>query len=388
MLRRVMPAAVMVMMSACVDAPTKPDDAPRLNAEAVKFWESLASLRWNDRATQLLVDRPPPNAQAAASRMLTYLSIAQYRAVLAAEAGKEQNTHPAVAAAVGAASAVVLGGFFPLDVATIEAQLDADLEAVSWPGGAQQDPVSGEAIGRAVGAAVLAQVAADNYLVVPVGTPPVGPGFWVSSGAAIVRGLHGTKPFFLSSPDQLRPPAPPAYLSDAFNAGLDEVRGIAASRTQEQTDIAVFWNTSTGPFTAGSLNRILTGLIRDYHRTEREATRILAYANAAAFDAQIGCWDAKLHYWFLRPVHADNTISQVFTMPNHPSYPSGHSCLTSAMMSVAAEAFPSERSRLEGIIEMSGMSRVFAGIHYRFDIEAGQGIGRGAAALALKGSLE
>jgi hypothetical protein len=34
------------------------------------------------------------------------------------------------------------------------------------------------------------------------------------------------------------------------------------------------------------------------------------------------------------------------------------------------------------------MSRVYGGIHYRFDIEAGQAIGRGAAALALAGSLD
>jgi hypothetical protein len=32
--------------------------------------------------------------------------------------------------------------------------------------------------------------------------------------------------------------------------------------------------------------------------------------------------------------------------------------------------------------------QLYAGIHYRFDVEAGQGIGRQAAALALAGSLE
>ena len=49
---------------------------------------------------------------------------------------------------------------------------------------------------------------------------------------------------------------------------------------------------------------------------------------------------------------------------------------------------PSERERLEAIIAEAGLSRVYGGIHYRFDIEAGQEIGRGAAALALAGSLE
>jgi hypothetical protein len=57
-------------------------------------------------------------------------------------------------------------------------------------------------------------------------------------------------------------------------------------------------------------------------------------------------------------------------------------------MSVLIDAFPSERPRLEGIIETAGLSRMYGGLHYRFDVEAGQEIGRHAAALALAGSLE
>ena len=57
-------------------------------------------------------------------------------------------------------------------------------------------------------------------------------------------------------------------------------------------------------------------------------------------------------------------------------------------MTVLADAFPSERDRLEGITEQAGLSRVYGGIHYLFDIDAGQDIGRGAAALALGGALE
>jgi hypothetical protein len=58
------------------------------------------------------------------------------------------------------------------------------------------------------------------------------------------------------------------------------------------------------------------------------------------------------------------------------------------MMTVLIEAFPSERPRLEGIIADAGTSRIYGGIHYRFDITAGQDIGRGAAALARAGHLE
>jgi hypothetical protein len=41
-------------------------------------------------------------------------------------------------------------------------------------------------------------------------------------------------------------------------------------------------------------------------------------------------------------------------------------------MTVLIDAFPSDRPRLEGIITSAGRSRMYAGIHYRFDVEAGQ----------------
>jgi membrane-associated phospholipid phosphatase len=373
----------------CADTPSQPLNTTADQFDAVKFWEVTASTRWNEQAAALLVQRPPAtNGQATASRILTYLSLAQYRAVLAAGAGEQGSTHPSVSAAVGGASAAVLSSFFPLDAGAIEAQLDADLAAPGWPGEQQENEAAGEAIGRAVGAAVLAQAATHNFDVVPTGSPPVGPGFWVSSGAPIVRSLHGAVPFFMTSGSQLRPPPPPTFGSPEYLAALAEVRAISDTRTAEQLASAVFWNAAVGPFTAGKMNLIADEVIRAHHRTEREAARILAFANTAAFDAQIACFDAKFTYWFIRPSQADPGITLPIGLPNHPSYPSGHSCITSAIMTVLADAFPSERDRLEGIIEQAGLSRVYGGIHYLFDIDAGQDIGRGAAALALGGALE
>src|SRR5262245_34278251 len=107
----------------CADRPTATPSAPAVRNDAVKFWEVNASTRWNERALVLVGLRPPANAQAAVSRILTYLSIAQYRAVLAAEKGAEGSA-PSVSAAVGGASVTVLNAFFPLDVGTNESNLD------------------------------------------------------------------------------------------------------------------------------------------------------------------------------------------------------------------------------------------------------------------------
>jgi membrane-associated phospholipid phosphatase len=378
-------------LSACADGPTKPRLAPAdltPKFDAVKFWDATASTIWNARAITLLGQRPPANAQAAVSRILTYLSLAQYRAVLAAEDGKNRSTHPSVPAAVGAASAAVLDAFFPLDVSAIDALLTADITSPGWPGAAHEDAASGLAIGRSVASAVLAAAATDNYLVVSPGVPPVGPGFWVSSAAPIVRSLYRVRPFFLTSQNQLLPAPPPAFGSQAFLIALAEVRSISDTRTAEQIALAQFWNLAAPPFTAGAENLIADGLIRDHHRTEGEAARILAYANAAAFDAQIACFDAKFTYWFIRPVQADPLITLAVGLPNHPSYPSAHSCITAAIMNVLIDAFPSDRDYLQGIIHDAGLSRIYGGLHYPFDVEAGQKLGTRAAALAIAGTLE
>lgn len=366
-------------LAACTDGPS--------GNNPVKDTRLGASVAWNERAVALIVARQPAsNGQAAVSRILTYVSLAEYRAVLAAQAAAGTKP-PSAAAAVSAASAAVLNSFFPLDTAATEAQLRSDLAALTTPFDAQYDISSGETLGRNVGAAAIAQAAQDNYLAVPVGTPPTGTQYWRSSNAAIVRSLHGTKPFFMTTPSQIRPPTPPALGSAAFTTALSEVRQISDTRTQAQTDLAIKWNTNTGTFTAGALNLIADSVLRSNKATELESARILALANTAAFDAQIACWDAKVFYWHPRPTHADTAIKLAIALPNHPSYPAGHSCITAGIMGVLIDAYASGRTTFERLIADAGLSRVYGGIHYRFDIDAGAAIGRGAATLALNGTL-
>ena len=392
-------------VSACADSPTATPLRPSSpNLGVTKFWENLASTRWNERATNLLQEHgAPSNGQAWASRMLTYLSIAQYRAALAATAPENRRTHPSVSAAVARASLIVLSDFFswkPGAAAGLESQLVADRSTPGWPGEQNQDVAAGEAIGVAVAQAVLAEARADGYL--SVAAPDVD-GAWIPSGA-IGRSLWGATPFFID-PDavyEIEPEditfvsQPPSLGSPEFTAALDELRAITGtstmvgSRTPEQLALAHFWNKSppAGPFTAGDWNRITVEVIESNHRKEVEAARILAYANAAAFDAQIACFAAKFAFWVPRPTHVDPTLAVAFGPPNHPSYPSAHSCISTAFAEVLAKMLPSERRQLETLVVESGMSRVYAGIHYRFDVEAGQQVGRFAAAAALAGSLE
>lgn len=80
-------------------------------------------------------------------------------------------------------------------------------------------------------------------------------------------------------------------------------------------------------------------------------------------------------------------LKSVFPPPNHPSYPAAHGCFSTAAAVVLAGVFPQDRERLLAIGKEAAEARVWAGIHYRFDIDAGQEIGRKVAAKTLERSF-
>jgi hypothetical protein len=107
-----------------------------------------------------------------------------------------------------------------------------------------------------------------------------------------------------------------------------------------------------------------------------QAAQVYALMNIASHDVAVACWDAKYTYWTPRPTMLDPTISTLFVTPNHPSYPSAHSCLAGAMGSVLAKFFPAESGSLEALVEQIGESRIMGGIHYRSDMTVGVSMGR------------
>jgi hypothetical protein len=312
-------------------------------------------------------------------RSTAYVSIAQYRAVRAAIEARGPE-RPSLAGAAAGASVVVLSALYPLDVASIDADLAAQRAAAPPRNSPSGDFAAGEAIGRSVAAGVLALAATDNFNVTLPPAAPVGPGYWFSSGAPIVRGNYRARPFFLKSQNEILPPPPPAFGSPEYLAARAEVRTIADTRTPEQTAITLKWV----PFSSPIFQDIAVQFFQKYHKGELEASRILAYATAAAFDANIGCFDAKYTYFFIRPSQADPGITLATPLPNHPSYPSAHSCESGAYSEVLSDAFPSERASLGEIEHEASMSRVYGGIHYRFDGDAGLALGHEAGRLALQ----
>lgn len=372
-----------VLLAACSEQPTSPGGplaGPVAGGPvAERRGEGGVVVRWNALADQLTTTRTINPA----TRMFAYLSLAQFRAAEATSGAN--NVGASTAGAVGGASTEVLKNFFPLDAAAIEAALAADGETITaFP--AAEDFAQGVAIGRAIGARVNAYALGDNLGQTDPGTPPVGPGYWLANGPP-VRLFLGVRPFYLASQSEIRRGPPPAFGSPEYQAALAEVRHISDTRTAEQLAIGQYWNVNQSPFRQIAPNTIARDLITSYHRSELEAARTLFLVHSAIFDALIGCWDAKYYYWFIRPPQADPAITTPLGLPNHPSYPSGHACDSGAWATVLGAAFPAERQRLADLAEQAGLSRIYIGIHYRFDTDSGLALGRAAAAKALAADL-
>ncbi|HVT38911.1 MAG TPA: vanadium-dependent haloperoxidase, partial [Gemmatimonadaceae bacterium] len=251
-----------------------------------------------------------------------------------------------------------------------------------------------EVLGRQVGGRIVASAQTDRFDAVFTGHIPVGPGFWSSSlvppPPPLLPLLGEMRPFFLETGSQFRPGPPPEFGSPEFLVALGEVRQISDTRTDEQLRIGRFWALATGTLVAGYWNEQAEALIDRDGLSERDAAHAFALVNMAAMDANIACHDAKYVYWFIRPTKADPGITLIpqdgdlvaVGLPNHPSYPSNHACVSGAASVVLGGIFPSDSHRLFALGREAGISRLYAGLHYRFDMEAGFDIAANVVALA------
>lgn len=103
----------------------------------------------------------------------------------------------------------------------------------------------------------------------------------------------------------------------------------------------------------------------------RQARDVALVGSAAWSLAQV----AKTRVKRARPYEADGVV-RLIRPPTGSSYPSGHACVTAAMMSVlAAEGPPRLRAVGAGLTVFVAASRVYVGVHYPSDVVGGAGLG-------------
>jgi membrane-associated phospholipid phosphatase len=312
-----------------------------------------------------------------ASRALAHLSGGMYLAALSGPEARED-------AVAGAASTVLLH-FYPDEAISIGelAEKLADPESAAF------------ARGRLAGRLLVARAQTDGSDAVWTGRPPTGPGYWVPTPPAYIypppEPLAGTwRTWNLREGSQFRPGPPPEYGSAQFRAELREVYAVSQSLTAEQKGIADFWADGAGTVTPpGHWNQIALDMLEPAGWSTLLESRLFSALNTAQADAFIACWDAKYTYWSLRPVTAvrrliDRSWLSYITTPAFPAYVSGHSTTSGAAATVLGAFLPGQARELDAMAGEAAISRLYGGIHFRSDNEAGLELGRRVGGVATR----
>jgi hypothetical protein len=405
---RFIAAALFATIAACVGGTAATTGAHAQPASApdtyVSYWDSVASQAFTAALT------PPPDGFVISA----YVGIAVYDSVVAIQGGYEPfAVHvdaPAGAspeAAVVAAAHAILVHYLPDQQQTIlDPAYDQSLGTIE-DGQAKED---GVATGDYVARVFLRQRANDGFRI-PVEyippDPPI-PGVWIPTAQTPPLGTYmpNMTPFSLRRPSQFRPGGPPRLSSRQWARDYNEVKEIGSrtstSRTPEQTLAARFWAEPPIQQIHGAYRLF----IADHALDVADASRFMAMTTVVEGDALIACFDAKYHYVFWRPItaiHAGDTDGNPDTVadpdwvqllpatPNHPEYPSAHSCGTPAIGRVVAK-FLGTRNIDFTIPSLTGLgdrhfdrvsdleyevtnARIWGGIHYRTSVEQGVRLG-------------
>jgi membrane-associated phospholipid phosphatase len=298
---------------------------------------------------------------------------------LAAIARPRTFSYPDEHAVTAGAASAVLQYLFPADAELFagwadEAALSRVQAGVAYP----SDTLAGLELGRQVAIRAIAWAQTDGSDETWSGSVPTEAGHW--TGTNPYEPLAGTwKPWTLDSGSQFRPGPPPSVDSEQMAREVAEVKNYRRTNLTNLT--AAYWEYYGGRAVFEYFNDLASKLMFEnrVHDDARLAAATYATVNVALHDAAIACWDAKYAYWAPRPGMIDPTITTVFATPNHPSYPSAHSCLSSAAGSVLARQFPSDAASLRAIVDQSGEARIMGGIHFRTDVEVGERMGEQVA---------
>ena len=375
------------------------------SADCAAYWATGGSAyRWNAITAEEMIERGIPTPIAARHMALLHAAVhdavvsafhhkAAYQRARPNVVDKEINTslptpsspsYPSEHAAVAGAASEVLAYLFPdkaqkFRAMSEEAGRSRSIAGVTFP----SDIAAGLALGRAIGAEAVKRGKTDGFDAKWTGSVPTTTGSW--TGTNPILPLAGTwRTWLIASGDALRPPPPPGPDSTQKISELAELKAV--QRSPAMTSHAWFWEWGAGGSRAWYFwNEETSRKVLEYGLSDKppEAARAFALASMAVHDAVVACWDAKYAYWAMRPFQVESELKPLFSAPNHPSYPAAHACISTAAGYTLAGLFPRDAESLRSLAKQAGDARMWAGIHFRSDVEAGRAIGDAVAALAI-----
>jgi hypothetical protein len=316
---------------------------------------------------------------------------------------------PEIAAAHAAHD--VLAALFPASQSKFDAALQARMAAYpAW------QTRSATNIGRSVAAAILAWRANDGWATpAPAFQQPPFPGLYQSTPPAFApaafRQFQHTAPFALLTPTQYLPGAPPSLTSERYAQDFNETKSLgalqSAVRTAEQTQLAQLFANVTSRTTHWALwNHVARDTARASGLSLEETARLFALINVAMHDGVQTSHASKFVYGAWRPVtaihradedqnaqtDADPSWRPLLSTPPYPSHAGNMACVgaSAARMltlfngsdeqtfTVLWNGVPGQAdvarsySRFTDLAQDQANSRIYGGIHFRYESEVSQ----------------
>ncbi len=263
--------------------------------------------------------------------------------------------------------------------------------------------------GKQVAAAVIEWSKKDEAANANIPYTELGEGYWERTPAALapanMPGWGNNKTMLPGSINGTIPVAPIAFSKDpgtAFHTMVKEVYDVSQSLTETEKAIALFWDDApNGKYVSvfGHWFSIFKQVL------EKEKTSLMKGAEAylrlgvAMNESTISCWKAKYTYHTIRPVTyirkymGYSDWNSLISTPPHPEYSSAHSTISAsgvyALESVFGKNYsftdhtydgigmsPRSFSSFDAAAKEAGLSRLYAGIHYRSTVEIGNTQGK------------
>jgi hypothetical protein len=368
--------------------------------------------QWNDIAiTQARASTEPGATSAGATSLyVAYVELAVYNSVVGIEGRFQpyEYTVPAAkdaspeAAAVEAAYRVLLH-LLPDRADALTAAYDLSMAAI--PDGPSK--TDGQSAGLFSANALISLRAGDG-LGVPwpytyPSTPEPGVYIPTPGVTSLVTPWAGQmRPFTFNNPAQFLPDEPPPPLkSREWAEDYNQVKSLGAVdstvRTPAQTEIGLFWTDHT----TTQYGRMLQLLATQENMSLLDSSRLMAMSFTSLADAYIGCFNAKYHFSFWRPVTsirngdidgngltvADPAWTPLGSTPGHPEYPAAHACLTGSLANTLEQYFGTPKVHLtvssavtntthyfQNVYELESEvegARIYAGFHYHHSLVQG-----------------
>ena len=389
---------------------------PRASAQT-----SNVVIQWNQTLQALFVGNGP----GVHIRALPMMHIAMFDAINSIEErytpylGQVKGSHGASAEAAAAAAARdVLAALYPTQQAVFDNQLTSQLAGMP-PGRARQ----GIDIGRAAAKAVLDWRQNDGWPTTqaaattpdPTYVLPPFPGLWQptppANSLATFTFYPHVRPFALLTATQFLPPPPPTLTSARYATDFNEVKLLGAVNSAVRPADVTLWtqihagvNTQFGFFHVW--NRVAGDVAQSSNLSLVDTARTFVLLTVALHDGLQTSFTSKFTYGLWRPVTAVRRASEdlnpataqednwtpLLTTPTYPSYAGNAACLSAASARALQIAFdrddipftvvyprtmglPTETRHYAGFSDLAQQeadSRIFGGIHFRFDNEASQ----------------